>query len=157
MLALGLTRIHAQTIYLKNKNGTQTAHNLAGIKKITFSSGNLNITKSNNNSELCLLNDLRYISFSDYSTNISEKEIEPPLKLKVFPNPVQNILNIDISEKNSTDGNIMIYDTGGRLMSSTLIDYSGVIIINTSHFPKGIYICKFISKEEIKSVKIVKQ
>ena len=43
LLGLGLTRLQAQTIYVKEVNGTLNSHKLGGIRKMTFSEGNTNI------------------------------------------------------------------------------------------------------------------
>src|SRR5690554_5092155 len=49
LLGLGLTGLQAQTMYVKESSGTQTAYALSNIQKMSFSSGNLTVTKTDNN------------------------------------------------------------------------------------------------------------
>ncbi|MEY3451220.1 MAG: hypothetical protein RL711_1046 [Bacteroidota bacterium] len=37
LLGLGLTGLQAQTMYVKEKSGTQTAYTLSSLRKMTFS------------------------------------------------------------------------------------------------------------------------
>lgn len=43
LLGLGLTGLQAQTMYVKESSGTQTAYTLSNIQKMSFSSGNLTV------------------------------------------------------------------------------------------------------------------
>lgn len=72
LLGLGLTGLQAQTMYVKESSGTQTAYTLSNIQKMSFSSGNLTVTKTDNSSGVFALSDLRYLNFSDITTDLQE-------------------------------------------------------------------------------------
>lgn len=72
MLGLGLSSLQAQTMYVKQSGGTQTTYALDDILKMTFSSGNMVITKTDNSSETFTVAGLDYLSFSDYTTDIQQ-------------------------------------------------------------------------------------
>ena len=68
-------------------------------------------------------------------------------KIKVFPNPAQNQINIE-SESELTDGKATIYNLNGQKMielplnnSSTQIDTSNLIV--------GVYVVKITSADQI--------
>ena len=70
LLGLGLTGLQAQTMYVNESSGTQTAYTLSNIQKMSFSSGNLTVTKTDNSSGVYALINLRYLNFSDVSTDL---------------------------------------------------------------------------------------
>ena len=88
LLGLGLTGLQAQTMYVKESSGTQTAYTLSNIQKMSFSSGYLTVTKTDNSSGVFALSDLRYLNFSDITTDLQEDLSVKSQQLKVYPNPV---------------------------------------------------------------------
>ena len=52
LLGFGLSSLQAQTMYVKQIGGTQTAYALSDVRKMTFSSGNMVITKTDNSSAI---------------------------------------------------------------------------------------------------------
>ena len=69
-LGIGLTGLQAQNMYVKEKSGTQTTYSLSAVKKISFLSGNIAISKIDGNSDVYSLERIRYLSFRDLSTSI---------------------------------------------------------------------------------------
>jgi len=80
---------------------------LSNIQKMSFSSGNLTVTKTDNSSGVFALSDLRYLNFSnitDITTDLQEDLSVKSQQLKVYPNPVGDILNINLTGKSETEG-----------------------------------------------------
>jgi hypothetical protein len=81
----------------------------------------------------------------NYTLNQSE--------INIYPNPVINMLNIEINSSLKGDADVMIYDFTGKLVSTT--KGLGTININTSHFAPGNYMVtvyqegKLISRNKI--------
>jgi len=80
-------------------------------------------------------------------------EIEEP-EIKVYPNPVQDQLKIDVPAGENVQ--VYIFNTTGQLM------YEGRELdlqesINVSSFKKGLYIVKVISDGEVFTTKLIKQ
>ncbi len=71
--------------------------------------------------------------------------------VKIFPNPVQNILQIEGTE-NLTDYRIFVYDMQGK----QILNRVNVNRINVQNLPKGNYIVKILAKEGFKTMKIIK-
>jgi hypothetical protein len=75
----------------------------------------------------------------------------------VEPNPVDDRVNIHISEK-LQDVTISIYSIEGRLLFSQLyLEERNHFSVNTTHFPSGMYIVRVLYKQGSFSKRVVKQ
>jgi hypothetical protein len=157
LLGLGLTGLQAQTMYVKQSNGTQTAYALSNIQKMNFSSGNLTVTKTDNTNAVYALNNLRYFNFSDLSTDTEEPVSVQNQMLSVYPNPVTNMLNIDLSGSVQEEGKIRIINFEGKTVLNRQVGHAGVLSLDLSHLPKGLYLCRYANLTETRTVKIIKQ
>ncbi|RZK11315.1 MAG: T9SS type A sorting domain-containing protein [Flavobacterium sp.] len=75
-------------------------------------------------------------------------------ELKVYPNPVKNILNI-VSNK-STVESIIVYDLLGKTILSKTVNGTSTMV-NVSGLSNGIYLVKIVAAQEEKVFKIVKE
>ncbi len=157
LLGLGLTGLQAQTMYVKEISGTQTAYTLSNIQKMSFSSGNLTVTKADNSSEVYTLSDLRYLNFSDIPTDLREVLLVQNQMLKMYPNPVNDILNIDLAGMSEAEGKLSLLNFEGKTMLTRQVSNEGVLLLDITHLPAGIYFCRYSNANEIKTVKIIKQ
>ena len=156
LLGLGLTGLQAQTMYVKESSGTQTAYTLSNIQKMSFSSGNLTVTKTDNSSGVFALSDLRYLNFSDITTDLQEDYLSvQSTNLSVYPNPVGDILNINLTGKSETEGTLSILNFEGKTLVTRKVSNEGVLSLDISHLPTGIYLCRYSNATEIKTVKII--
>ncbi len=77
-------------------------------------------------------------------------------EIKVFPNPAQNEITIELLENNS-NSKIQILDIYSRLVYSNSI-YNLKKIVDISSLKSGIYFCNIISKDNIsKSIRFIKE
>ncbi len=157
LLGLGLTGLQAQTMYVKQSNGTQTDYALSNIQKMSFSSGNLTVTKTDNTNSVYALNNLWYFNFTDLSTNIEEPESVQNHMLSVYPNPVTNVLNIDLTGTVQEEGTLFIFNFEGKAVLKWQLSNTGVLSLDISHLPKGLYLCRYANVTETRTVKIIKQ
>lgn len=157
LLGLGLTGLQAQTMYVKENSGTQTAYTLSSIQKITFSGGNATIQKTDNSTDVYALSELRYLNFANPITRISEPTDQlTHSTLITYPNPVIDLLNIDLKGMTG-EGTISILTLEGKEIQKQNTNGSSLIILNLSQLPKGIYLCRYSNAKEIKTIKIIKQ
>jgi hypothetical protein len=78
-------------------------------------------------------------------------------QIAVEPNPVDDRVNIHISEK-LQDVTISVYSIEGRLMFSQLyLEELNHFSVNTAHFPSGMYIVRVLYKQGSFSKRVVKQ
>lgn len=87
--------------------------------------------------------------------NIKELEnTEERLNVSIYPNPVNDILNIKVED--SFDFSIVILDNLGIQVSKINSKKESVLEINTSSFEKGVYTVIISSNEKVISRKFVK-
>lgn len=157
LLGLGLTGLQAQNIFVKENNGTQTAYALNNIQKMTFSSGKLTITETDNNSGVYDLTVLQYLNFTDLSTSIKALEDANNLRLFSYPNPVIDVLMIDLTDAKIINGTLSILNIQGKVLKTKFISSSGIVMLDMRPFPTGIYFCQYKNESGLKTVKIIKQ
>lgn len=157
LLGLGLTGLQAQTMYVKESNGIQTAYSLSNVRILTFSGGNATIQKTDNSTGAYTLSSLRYLNFSDITTSLDEPLSVQKQMLSAYPNPANNILNIDLTETVKVQGTLSILNFEGKTVLTRQVSSAGLLSLDISHLPKGIYICHYRNATELKTVKIIKQ
>ncbi len=96
-------------------------------------------------------------SLQTSTRNLSGNNVE---NLRVYPNPVQNQLFIDISSLNNQQGTIRILDVRGAVLNNIQLnsssESSNIYELNVSNLSKGLYIIE-LSNGDSKSIsKIIK-
>ncbi len=156
LLGIGLTGLQAQVMYVTENNGSQTIYSLSGVGKITFSGGNAHVQSISNDKGVHALSDLRYINFTNLTTGISEPTTPLSASLKTYPNPVSDMLNIDLTSVKG-DGTLSILTMEGKVLQTQKTSGNSIITLNLSHLSQGIYLCRYSTAVEIKTVKILKK
>ena len=77
--------------------------------------------------------------------------------LLTYPNPVADMLNIDLTGIKNEEGRISILNIEGKVMQTQKTSGMDMLTINLSQLPPGIYLCRYTSGKETKTVKIVKK
>lgn len=157
LLGIGLTGLQAQTMYVVQSNGIQTAYALNGIRKLTFSGGNIIVQKTDNSIGGYVLNGLRYLNFTDVPIGIEQYPKLPGISnLVTYPNPVTDVLHIDLRDEKGA-GTLSILSLEGKVIYTQVVTENSLLSISMSHLPQGIYLCRYVNKSSIKTVKIIKQ
>ncbi len=157
LFGIGLTGLQAQTMFVKQSNGTQTAYALSNVRKMTFSSGNVTVQKTDNTTGVYVLSGLSYLSFQDFTTGINEPQMPAVNTLLTYPNPIADMLNIDLTGTKNGEGCISILNLEGKVMQTQKTSGMGMVTFNLSQLPQGIYLCRYTNGAETTTVKIVKQ
>ena len=158
-LGIGLTGLQAQNMYVKEKSGTQTTYSLSAVKKISFLSGNIAISKIDGNSDVYSLERIRYLSFRDLSTSI----IPLPTMLgvtevQIYPNPVIDAFNIHLSKSENQNGIIEILSIDGIIVYSKAINsHNNDFHVDVTSLSKGLYLCRINKGTSIETIKFIKQ
>lgn len=156
LLGLGLTDLQAQTLYVNESNGDQTSYALNDIAKMTFSTGNLTVTKTDNSSGIYALSEMKNLRFSNVLTSADHQFMVQDKRLITYPNPVAHKLMIDLSTTTG-EGILSIISFNGNTVLSRDIDNEGVVSLDISHLANGIYVCRYSNATGTKTVKIIKQ
>lgn len=159
LLGLGLTAVQAQsTMNVKEKSGTSTAYVINEIRKMTFSGGNLVVTKKDASTASFTISDTRYMNFTPgISTALSDAK-QGTNKLTVYPNPVQDKLTISLVAGTSERIQLDVFGIDGKVVYSQSIaakqslNYS----INVSGWQGGMYLVRITYGKETITTKFTK-
>lgn len=110
-----------------------------------------NVINAQNNSSW--IKDLSAIYSEDCSTLSTETDFIADL-VAIYPNPVQDILNIDIANS-LIDANVTIYDVTGKKVLEAILSANNKLDI--SHLKSDIYFAKIITKNTSVIKRIIKQ
>jgi hypothetical protein len=124
---------------------------------MSFSSGNITITNTDNSSSVYALSDLRYLSFTDFTVSIEEPQPVQSQRLSAYPCPASNLLNIDLTGMDRGEGTLSIHNIEGITVLKRQVNHAGVLSLDIGHLPAGIYLCRYNNGVEVKTIKIIKQ
>ena len=160
LLVLGLTGVNAQTkLYVKEKAGGSTAFELSNIRKLTFSNGNLTVNKVDGNSSNFGLNDLRYMSFTDFSTGIQPISNLGKINFRIFPNPATDEIQMSYVTQKTGQLSLEIIDLQGKILHQEMIltqNGTNTATINISQLRRGLNMYRIMGDNKSETRKFVK-
>lgn len=156
LLGLGLTGLEAQTMHVKQTSGTQTSYLLSNIHNLNFSPGNITVAKTVGIPDTYALSDIRYLKFQDLTTAIASVDKQGAIQL--YPNPVADVLNIQLTNEGNQLCIIELLTIDGRLVYKEKQNpHENVIQVNVSLLAQGIYFCKVCKGTTTTTTKFIKQ
>ena len=90
------------------------------------------------------------VSLKTFATSVSSLQAKSLVKL--FPNPVSDVLNISYSGTLLNELQIEILDITGKSVSNRMIyqvEPGQTVSLNVTTLPKGIYLCKMVSEKKV--------
>jgi hypothetical protein len=160
LFLLSFTGVYAQSaLFLMESSRAQTPIPLDNIRKLTFTSGNMTINKTNGNSSNHKLGDLQYLSFIDHTSFVSQKMRGENNYLTVYPNPVVDQLQIRFESTISETVQLKIINMHGVVFyHQNTISQTGTtqILIPVSELSSGLYICQLLNGNKTESIKFLK-
>ena len=91
----------------------------------------------------------------DYSKTIALKLNCSRSEIVVYPNPVTDLLNINVTNAQDNETEASLFDNSGKLVHRGKL-ISGTNTIDMSRFSKGIYLLTLKNSNEIQNIKIVR-
>lgn len=94
---------------------------------------------------------------SSLSKIVSVHVSQSPASLRVYPNPVQDVLRVEYSA--TTKSVLTISDLSGKTLHKTTLPPAegGQININTTSYPNGTFVLKLLEGSKIRTTKFVKK
>ena len=86
----------------------------------------------------------------NFFASVGIDDTDEPSKIKMYPNPVTNILTIE----NASQSQFSVYDAAGKLIYSAMIN-DEVWTLNTDFLPAGIYVTEFVNDLNFESQRLV--
>jgi extracellular elastinolytic metalloproteinase len=97
----------------------------------------------------------------DATLSTPTKEVQNDLKIKVFPNPADDLLNVNIIGAEAAKADVQVIAADGRIMWQTKTDIWGlketIIPIYIGNYPAGMYFVKINTEKSVVIEKIVKR
>ena len=81
----------------------------------------------------------------------------PQSSIEIFPNPVNDRLNIDFDTAFEGAGHVKVFDISGKLVKSKSHISEPACQIDFSNLPPGVYLVKAQSGSSRISMKVIKQ
>ena len=161
LLFLGLTGLQAQSIlYVKEKMGMQTPIALSIVKKLTFPPDSLVISRTKGGTGTYGLSSLRYLSFTDFTTDAPQIEINGNISLSLFSNPVADHLQISYQMAQAASVQFAIVNMQGSIVQQQILSsQSGTnqASILVAQLPVGLYIIRLQSSTKLATIKFYKK
>ena len=102
-------------------------------------------------------NDSSTITYRITMTTVGMSTYEPTTNLSCYPNPVRDVLTVEMNGFSEQNGLIQIYSENGQLVWEQNTQLQDKINLNVDFLSSGIYFVKIISgKKEIRSEKFIK-
>ncbi len=155
LLGIGLSGLHAQSIYVNENNGTSTGYALKRVQSMHFDAGSLHVIKTDGSMYEYALNELRHLTFTEQTLAIEEAQTASKKLIALYPNPVSHSLHIDLT--NVEEGNISIFNMQGQLLQTQKVSNQSALILEVAHLPKGVYFCRYNHLEETQTIKFIKE
>jgi hypothetical protein len=156
IFAFEIAMLKAQsTLYVKERSGSQSSYPLTEMRKIDFSAGSLSVTKNNGAAQTIALNDLRLLSFKNYFLGIPDPGSVQNNTIKLYPNPVNNTLQIEYSGDNKTGYILEIHDIQGHRIQQNLLR-SKTVSIDVTNLKAGVYLCHIQDQSGVTDTKFIK-
>ena len=90
----------------------------------------------------------------EFVLNGSIEAPEESLNLNVYPNPTQDVLNVQFETELGQDVQIMVYDLQGRILIHNTVDSKNQLIqIDVSQFSNGTYLIQLLNDKGIRETK----
>ena len=159
LLGLGLTAVQAQTtMIVKTKSGTNNASVINDTRKLTFSGGNLVVTKKDASVSSFAISDTRYLNFSQGVTTDLSNAKQSVSKLTVYPNPAQDRLTVSIAAGTSERVQLDVFGIDGKAIYSQAINAQQAAshTINVSSWQGGMYFVRINNGKETVTTKFTK-
>ncbi len=136
-----------QNIEVLDQGGNSSSYLLNNVEKITFSSGEMILTKEDESTSSYLVSNLRRLSF-DYLVTNQESSVGNDSEVLLYPNPVNNELNLAITEACVVN----ILSLKGEVLITNEYLEKGEKTILLEGLPSGFYLCQYASEKEVKTV-----
>jgi len=108
--------------------------------------------------EVCSDGELTIIDSEAGTISTEDEEFDSNLNMSLYPNPAQDQLILQVNASENYTAELSIDNLDGKRVYSTLVNIDNVTSItkiNTSNFPRGMYLVKLQSGNAVKTEKLI--
>ena len=151
----------SQSIYFNYSDGTSNNYNLTDVRKINFNNDVMQLHLNDGSTYNWNVSTIKYY---EYSQNTGIEQILDFVNfhdVKVYPNPLNNLLNVSYTLPISGKVLLEIYDYTGKLLirkdMGSLNKGNHIDQLNTTKLSSGIYVLTIKVEQSSISKKIIKK
>jgi len=153
-VCLVINSANGQSLFVKEVSGTQSTYTLADLRKLTFSTNNMDVVQNSGTQSYPLTN-IRYLNFSSIITNVSNVFNKADEQIFLYPNPAKEQFSLMLNASNlSGFRSIVILDSQGKEVYRTA---EMKTTIDISFLPDGLYLCLISTIDNTKTIKFIKE
>ena len=155
----GIAKVQAQTsLFITKKDNSQTVSLVSDVRKLTFPSGSVVLTKNDGSIQSYGIGDIKHISFIDYLTQTSILQSEDNTGLFIYPCPAKNELTVSLPATNEGNNIISIVNVQGQLVYKQALEKSigtHSIKIDIANLTAGMYLLSLQNASKIETQKLI--
>ena len=150
--AFVIVQVHGQSVkYRYDTSGNRTKRELITVRNMTSPSSLKSSTEDVTKDDW----DIATAVFTEPA--VSSEETMEQLKVKIYPNPTQGKLQVDITGGIIPEKSLLILYTSSGSVIKQQNSISATNVMDISAYPAGIYILRIILGEEASVWKIIKE
>ncbi len=162
ILLISIRQLNAQSVIIKNTDGTATNTLAPLIKKITFSTtGEMLIQKTDNTVSNYPLSSISYLIVQDLPMGFSPSKplvSSQSIGLGLYPNPVANEVHVRIDTDKPAIEKIQIQSITGQIVQTwNDLPKANDVQFSSDNLLPGVYFCTIYTSEFSSVVKFIKQ
>ena len=154
-----IASVNAQTIDFNYTDGTTSSYNLIDVRKITFDVDVMNLHLWDGTVYSWDVNTIGQYEHNEGTLGVLQTLND--LKIKIFPNPTEDLLNLNFHYPKQGKLIMELYDIAGNLvLNRDFIELDSGLnqqSIDVSEIKSGIYNCRLIFENYSITKKIIKQ
>jgi hypothetical protein len=159
LFAFGLS---AQSINFNYTDGTNAVYNLQDVRKVTFDQDEMNLHLWDGSIYAWNVSTIGYYKYDETTVNMQELLSDANTwQAIVFPNPVNNILQVQFNLPKEDGIKIALYDMQGKIIVEKNMgkQSSGLHLemLDLSNLPAGSYVCIIAGKFNSIKKRVIKQ
>jgi hypothetical protein len=162
MALLFTAGLRAQSVYFNYTDGTDATYNLQDVRKITFDADVMNLHLLDGSTYSWNVSTIGYYEYDQTPSNVEQLvDLANTWQAVVFPNPVNNSLQIRYLLPKADVVKIALYDMQGKLIVENNIgnqkEGQHQAMLDLSHINAGSYVCRITGQKASISKQIIKQ
>jgi hypothetical protein len=94
--------------------------------------------------------------FTKFLTDVPSVQGGGSFNIAVYPNPAEDVMNVDINGRNHASGRIQIVDMSGKVVQ-TVTTKADKVQLDLKGIASGVYLLKYVDSENSGVIRIKKQ
>jgi len=156
LLFISLGMNAQNTLIVKEKAGTTTTFSFATLSKVTFNANNMVVTKKNAVESLFSYSNVQKMYFGNDLSALESISENPRNAVLLFPNPVNDQLNIRCESIFDQIVKVKIFNAVGSIILQQNLDNNNSASINVSHLHQGLYFCQVNTEHKLSTIQFIK-